>query len=377
MSYLGNVAEYIIPFLIVLTILVFIHELGHYLVARYNGVKIEVFSIGFGPELFGWNDKSGTRWKFSAIPLGGYVRMYGDADGSSRADHDSLSQMESEDYKLTLHGKTVGQRMAVVAAGPIANFLLAIVLIAGIFVFKGQPSLPPVIGGIVSGKISEKIGLKENDKIISLNGETISEFMELREKIQKNAGKDISLLIERKKDGKLETLTFSTKLEEKDEKTGEIKPINYLGIRPGLPIYTPLSPLSALTNSVSMTYKMSVDTLYNLGQMIVGKKSSEELGGILAIGDMAAQSAKGGIFALLMFMAMLSINLGLINLLPIPVLDGGHLLFYGIEAIRGKPVSPKAQEYAFMVGLAIVLGTMLLSTWNDVSRYKLFSWLGF
>lgn len=363
MTSLIGFAEHLVPFLIVLTLLVFVHELGHYLLARYNKVKVDIFSIGFGPELFGWYDAAGTRWKFSMIPLGGYVRMYGDADASSRADQSVLKEMTTEDKSLTLHGKSVGQRMAVVAAGPIANFLFAIMILTGLFVVKGEPFIPTTVGAVVSGKIAEKAGLKEGDKILTLNDVPAKDFHELRDLIVQNKGKDVTIRFVRAGAEQI----LSIKMVEVDS-AGHEKPVGVMGIAPSLPEYHKINPAQALVHAVAKTGMTCRDALTGIGQMIVGKRSAEELGGILSIGDMAGKSAKGGFAALLFFMAFLSINLGLINLLPIPVLDGGHLLFYGIEGIRGKPVSEKVQEYAFMAGLAIVLSVMLMSTWNDVVR---------
>jgi len=363
MASLMNFAQHVIPFLIVLTVLVFVHELGHYLIARYNQVKIEVFSIGFGRELFGWNDKSGTRWKVSMIPLGGYVRMYGDADASSRPDAESLEKMSATEKSMSLHSKRVGQRMAVVVAGPLANFLLAIVILTGIFIVKGEPIIPATIGAVIPGKIAEKAGLKEGDNILSLNGALTKDFHALRDVIVNNKGKDVDVLFVRA--GTEQTIHF--KMVETDDE-GHEKPVGVMGIAPSLPEYHKVNPFLAVTHATERTFTICVDALTGIGQMIVGKRSSEELGGLLSIGDMAGKSAKGGVASLLFFMAFLSINLGLINLLPIPVLDGGHLLFYSIEGIRGKPVPEKIQEYAFMAGLAVVLSVMLMSTWNDVVR---------
>lgn len=368
-----NLPGYIIPFLIVLTILVFIHELGHYLVARWNGVKIETFSIGFGPEVFGFYDKAGTRWKFSLIPLGGYVKMYGDADASSKADTDSLNQMSKEERNLTLHSKPVGQRMAVVAAGPFANYLLAVIIMAFLFAIKGMPVIDSTASGIVDGSIAEKIGMKAGDRITKINDQQIATFNDLRKQLPEVAGKEVTIEIKRDQ----ETLALKAKMVKTDAANGEEKPIAQLGIRPGQITYQPQPVLSAIGQAFATTYTMTVDTLAGLGQMITGKRSSDEMGGILAIGDMASQSAKSGLASLFWFMAILSINLGLINLLPIPVLDGGHLVFYTIEAIRGKPVSQRAQEIAFTIGFFIVIGVMLLSTWNDLTRYKVFSWIKF
>ncbi len=363
MASIISLAEYVIPFLIILTILVFVHELGHYLVARYNKVTIEVFSIGFGPELFGWHDKAGTRWKFSIIPLGGYVKMYGDADASSRPDTKSLKKMTKEQKLNSLHSKSVGQRMAVSAAGPFANFLFAIVVLAGLFMIKGEPFTPASVGAVSSGKIAEKAGLKAGDKIISLNGVPVKDFHDLRNQIIHNKGKDVDVRYLRDSTEQM----VHVKMVEVDT-LGVETPVGVMGIAPPLPEYHKTNPLQAVTHAIEKTWRMSVDTLLGIGQMITGQRSAEELGGILSIGEMAGKSAKGGGTTLFLFMAILSINLGLINLLPIPVLDGGHLLFYGIEGIFGKPVPEKIQEYAFMVGLALVLGVMLMSTWNDVVR---------
>lgn len=368
-SFLAGITEYIIPFLIVLTLLVFVHELGHFLVARYNKVKVEVFSIGFGPELFGFYDKAGTRWKFSLIPLGGYVKMYGDADGSSRPDDSSLKQMSSVDFDQTLHGKRVGQRMAVVAAGPIANYLFALVIMAGLFAFKGMPVVTPQVGEIIPQSVAQKMGLEVGDTILTANNIPVSTFDDLKAVIKENVGKEFHVSVKRPHGQESQTVELTGKLVTINE-SGE-QPSAQLGIRPGNIEFTPLSPVQAVGQSFVSVAKISWDTLKGLGQMITGDRSSKELGGILAIGDMAGQSAKGGFASLLWFMALLSINLGLINLFPIPVLDGGHLVFYSIEAIRGKPVSPKAQEYAFLIGLCIVGGMMLMSTWNDLLRYVL------
>jgi regulator of sigma E protease len=364
-SFLAGITDYIIPFLIVLTLLVFVHELGHYLVARYNGVKIEVFSIGFGPEIFGFHDRHGTRWKFSLIPLGGYVKMYGDADGSSRADNTSLQEMPTDEFEKTLHGKRVGQRMAVVAAGPMANYLFAIVIMAILFSLKGIPHITAEVGEVLPNSIAARMGLQVGDKIIQANTTSIEKFETLKSVIKESAGKELHLVVERKQESQTQKLELTGKLINPEDE----KPVAQLGIRPGNIEFVSLTPLQAIGQSFTSVWTITIDTLKGLSQIIAGDRSAKELGGILAIGDMAGQSAKGGLASLLWFMALLSINLGLINLFPIPVLDGGHLLFYSIEAIRGKPVSAKAQEYAFLFGLFIVGGLMFMSTFNDVMRY--------
>lgn len=362
MTTLLNFAEYAIPFLIVLSVLIFFHELGHFLVARYNKVKIEVFSIGFGSELFGWTDKLGTRWKVSIIPLGGYVKFAGDADASSRPDTEALKTMSAEEKAQTLQGKSVGQRLAISAAGPFANFLFAIVVLTGIYSIKGEPVIPAVVGEVVPGKIAEKAGLKSGDKIISLNNVPPKDFLHLRTLLHENKGKDVELRFVR--DQKEET----AHLKMVEMVSGQEKPVGIMGVKPPSPEFHPINPLYAVVQATTDTWNIAANTLVGIGQMIVGQRSADELGGILSIADMSGKSAKGGVVSLLLFMCMLSISLGLLNLFPIPVLDGGHILFYFIEAIRGKPVSEKAQEYAFMVGLAIILGVMVMSTWNDIVR---------
>lgn len=371
MQFLTTSLEYVLPFLIVLTVLVFIHEMGHYLVARRNGVRVDVFSIGIGPEILGWTDKVGTRWKISLVPLGGYVQMYGDADAASRPDHGAAAGMTDEERSQTLQSKTVGQRIAVVAAGPIANYLLAFFLIAGLCLTQGLPTLSTTISQISPGGVAEKTGLLVGDTIENINGVATPTFEEMRAALQGKAGKTITLTVRRGE--KTQTLTAVMM----DPQSPESKPVSKLGISPTPAQSKTLSIFESVRTAGEIIWKMSVGTLSSLGQMIMGKRSTEELGGVLAIGDMAKQSAEGGGAALIWFMAVLSINLGLINLLPVPVLDGGHIVFYAIEGIRGKPVSAKAQEYAYTVGLILVVGLMLMSTWNDLMRYKLLSWLPF
>lgn len=357
----------VVPFIIVLSILVFVHELGHFLSARRHGVKVEVFSIGFGAELFGFNDAKGTRWKFSLIPLGGYVKMLGDADASSRPDEATLQQLSEEEKKQTLNSKSVYQRIEVSFAGPLANFVFAIFLMMGLFYFKGLPEVPAVIGKVSTEGVANQAGIQEGDKILSINGKTIETFKDLRELVRKSVNQEQVVELERPQTGKM-ILTITPKTTQE----GESK-VGQWGVLPtSMPVFKTLSLFDSLTQSFKVTYDMTVATLEGIGQIIVGKRSSEELGGILSIGDMASQSAKSGISALLWFMCILSINLGILNLLPIPVLDGGHILMYTIEAIRGKPLSLKIQERIFAVGFVAVVTLMILGTWNDLMRYEVF-----
>ncbi|MEI8295239.1 MAG: RIP metalloprotease RseP [Alphaproteobacteria bacterium] len=355
---------YLIPFLVVLTVLVFVHELGHYLVARYNGVRIEVFSIGFGPEIFGWTDRVQTRWKFSLIPLGGYVRMFGDADASSRPDHDALRKAPDELRQQSLHSKTPWQRIAISAAGPLANFLFSFIVLAIVFMIKGQPTYSTTVAAVSPGMQAEKAGLLADDTILKINHETVHDFEQVRGIIRKSGGKELNFEIQRQQ--AMVTITMTPEVE-----NGAVK---LLGINPAIKEFVPQGPLSACKDSVVLVYHLCTSLTYGVGRMIVGKGSANELGSFLSIGSMAGDSAKFGAVALISFMAILSVNLGMINLFPIPMLDGGHILFYLIEIVRKKPISEKAQEYAFIMGFVLVMGLMLFSTWNDLVRFKVIGW---
>jgi regulator of sigma E protease len=368
---MSGALSYILPFIIVLSILVFVHEYGHFWVGRRNGVRVSTFSIGFGPELFGWTDKQQTRWRVSLIPLGGYVKFYGDQDVSSTTVDKNLNSTLSEAEKATiLHNKTPLQRIAVAVAGPAANYLFAIVALTALYAIKGVPtSLPSNISHVQAESLAEKIGLKVDDKIVHLGDYDIKTFDELRKALRASAGKDATITVDRKG----ASITLQAKLYTEEE--GKRKPITVLGIMPGKPIYEKTSFIGAFGQSINYCYSMSVDMLKGIGKMVTGAGGGD-VGGLLTIGDMASKSWNGGIAALIIFMAMLSVNLGLINLLPVPVLDGGHILFCTIEMIRGRALSEKLQERIFMVGLALVLSLMVYSTGADLMRYKVFSFLG-
>ena len=380
-TFLSSSLEYIIPFLIVLTVLVFVHELGHYVVARWNGVKIEVFSIGFGPEIFGWTDKNQTRWKFSLIPLGGYVRMFGDADPSGQSVNPELKIMSLEQKNLTLSSKTPLQRIAVAAAGPLAHYLLAIVIFMGVFTIKGEPVLTNDIGAVVEKSVAERIGVKAGDRITRLNDAPISEFNDIIGTLKDLTGKDVQVEVSRPlsfpedpaagipENAPRESIVLFGKMVTYSDSNEEI-PVQKLGIAPGGSFIRSVGPLQSIGLSIKKCYQYSGEILSSLGQMITGQKGSGELGGILSIGSMAKESVSGGMITLIMFMAVLSVNLGLINLLPVPILDGGHILFCSIEAMTGRPVKEKIQEWAFGIGMFIVLSVMLLTTWNDISHFK-------
>jgi regulator of sigma E protease len=362
-SFLHGGFFYVVGFLVVLTILVFVHELGHYLIARRNGVRVEVFSIGFGPELFGWWDRAGTRWKLSTIPLGGYVKMFGDSDASSGLPIAGLGQLTAAEREVSFHCKRLGQRAAIVAGGPLANFVFAIVVLAILFMTYGQPFTPAEVGQVLPNSAAEKGGIRQGDAIVSIDGHSIDRFEDVQQVVRFNPNVPMTMIVRR--EGELTTLQVTPSLVEESDRLGR-RQIGQLGIRGGGTKYIQRDPANAVVRAVGETWNLSAQTLAAMGQMVIGTRTTDELGGPLRIAQLSGEVAQGGIVPLLWFMAVLSVNLGLINLFPVPVLDGGHLLFYAAEAIRGKPLGQRAQEYGFRLGLALVLTLMVFATWNDL-----------
>lgn len=356
---------YALPFLIVLTVLVFVHELGHYLVARYNGVRVEVFSVGFGPELFGVTDRAGTRWKFGAIPFGGYVKMFGDAGAASQPS-EAVKTMTAEERELAFQYKRLGQRAAIVAAGPLANFLFAVVMLLALFTTAGEPFTPAVVGGVEPHTAAAEAGLKEGDIVLEVDGSGIERFEDITRIVQLRPGQTMAILVER--GGERLELIATPRLSVQTDNFGNEHRVGLLGIRSGPREHRKLDPASAGWRAVVETVRLTGSMLEAVGQMIVGVRDAEEIGGPIAIAKMSGDVAQLGIDQLLWFMAVLSINLGMINLFPVPMLDGGHLLFYGIEALRGRPLGERAQEWGFRIGLALVLTLMLFATWNDLTK---------
>lgn len=364
MDFLIGLGWYIIPFLLVLSTLVFVHELGHYLVARYNGVGVDVFSIGFGPEIFGWNDKAGTRWKISSFPLGGYVKMVGDADAASTPDHSKLQGMSQDARERSLFYKTVWQRIAVTAAGPIANYLFAIVILSILFATVGQRYTVPVIHGFQEESVAEKANFQVGDSIKSINGTPIARFEDLQEIVQSSPEASLDIIVERQ--GQELSLSVTPKISEVRDYFGRIHKTGMLGIKGNEVGYTYRPFWISWWYATQEVLSLSWQTLKALGNVIIGAKSADGLGGPLRIAQMSGEIAQSGFMALIWFMALLSMNLGLINLFPVPMLDGGHLLFYFCEVIRGKPLSEKAQEWGFKLGLWIIMALMILATGNDI-----------
>jgi regulator of sigma E protease len=363
-EFLQHSLTYVIPFLVILTVLVFVHEFGHYLIARWNGVRVEVFSIGFGSELFGWWDRAGTRWKFSTIPLGGYVKMFGDADASSGLPAVGLAQLAQAERDVSFHYKRLGQRAAIVAAGPAANFLFAIVVLAVLFMAFGQPFTPAEVGQVQPGSAAEQGGIRPGDVMLKIDGRPVARFEDVQQAVRLNPGVPMAIVVRR--DGRDIELQITPSPTEITDRFGNHYAIGLLGIARSGMEYVKRDPATAVVQAVSETWNLSASTLQAIWQMVKGTRTTDELGGPLRIAQMSGEVAQGGVVAILWFMAVLSINLGLINLFPVPVLDGGHLLFYAAEAVRGKPLGQRAQEYGFRIGLALVLTLMVFATWNDL-----------
>lgn len=354
-------------FLFVITVVVFFHELGHFAVARLFSVTVQAFSIGFGRELIGWTDRHGTRWKISWLPLGGYVRFAGDADASSRPDVDYMQKLDAHARAGVLHHKPLYQRALVAAAGPLANFVLAIVIFSGVFMLTPQPFEPPVIAEITAGSAAEAAGLQVGDIIKTVDEQPIRHYSDLQRIVGASSGREIRLSILR--DGTQRNLTATPRATEITDDAGVKHSVGLLGIKDR---FEPLPFPQAFARGVNTTGDMIGQTISYFGRLAIGHASPNELSGPLGIAKVSGDFAAAGFMALLNLTALISVAIGFANLLPIPVLDGGHLLYYGFEAVLGRPLGERAQEVGFRLGLAFVLCLMLLATFNDLVRFNLF-----
>ncbi len=366
--------DYVLPFLVVLTILVFVHELGHFSVARYNKVRVEVFSVGFGRELFGFTDKHGTRWKFCAIPFGGYVKMFGEGEeiAVEGGAEDEMRTLSAEEKEVSFHHKRLGQRAAIVFAGPLANFLFAAIVLGLLFGIAGKPSPLAGIGSVQAESAADVAGFENGDKVTKINDTDIKWFDDLRQIVSTSAGVELAFEVER--GGQMLQLLATPKTHVRVDADGVESEIGLLGVTPDPEQleYISVGVLDAAWMGIERTYVQTEQILMALGQIISGSRGADELGGPLRIAQLSGQMAQGGAISLIFFLAALSVNLGLINLFPVPMLDGGHLLFYGAEAIMGRPVNAKTQEYSFRFGLILVLLLMFFATWNDLVQLKVF-----
>lgn len=366
-----GVIGYVVPFLFVLTIVVFFHELGHFLVARWAGVKVLTFSLGFGPELAGFNDKHGTRWKLSAIPLGGYVRFFGDESEASTPDSTKLSTMTEEERKGSFHHKKLGPRAAIVAAGPIANFILAILIFAGLFTFFGRPNATARVDKVMEGSAAAVAGFQSGDLVIAIDGTKIGNFSDMQRIVSTEAGRQLAFTVKRG-DASV-TLQATPELKEIKDNFGNVHKLGVLGITrsnaPGDVLTERVDPATALWLGAKETWFVIDRTLAYVGGVFVGREAADQVGGPLRIAQISGQVATIGLAALIHLTAVLSVSIGLLNLFPVPLLDGGHLLFYAVEAIRGRPLSERAQEMGFRIGLGLVLMLMVFATYNDILHF--------
>ena len=359
----------ILAFLVVLTIVVFFHELGHFLVARWNGVKIDAFSVGFGPELIGFNDKHGTRWKLAAVPLGGYVKFHGDMNGASMPDVDVINAMSEEEKAVSFAHKKVWQRASIVAAGPIANFILAIVIFTFSLMFFGRIVSDPLVSMVQPGSAAEAAGFQAGDIVKLVDGERIASFTDIPRLVAPNPGRELVFTVER--DGKELVLPVTPRLEVRKDRFGNREEVGLIGItndgKAANARVEKYGPVDAIGRAIYETWFIISRSLSGLWDMITGAISVKQLSGPIGIAKTSGDVATLGVGALVNWVALISVSIGLLNLFPIPILDGGHLVFYAYEAIRGKPLSDNAQEYSFRVGLALLLTLMVVATWNDIS----------
>jgi regulator of sigma E protease len=344
LEFLSDGLRSIIAFIVVLGVLVFVHEMGHYLAARWRGVHVEVFSIGFGKVIKSWTDRQGTEWRLSWLPLGGFVKLHGQ-EGPGDATEQQMARWQEG---RTFHNKPVRDRAIVVAAGPAANFILAAVLFAGLYMTMGQPLPSATVGTVMEGSAAANAGLQPGDRILALDGEAVRRFEDVQRHIQPRAGQPVQVRIDR--GGAEQILTATPAARESDG--------NRVGVL-----------------GVTQTVDITGQTFAGIWEMVTGRRGTEDLGGPLRIAQLSGQVAQLGLASLITFIAVLSVNLALINLFPIPVLDGGHLVFYAAEAIRGRPLSPRAMEYGFRAGIAVLAALFIFTTWNDVTRLIPMGWV--
>jgi regulator of sigma E protease len=358
---------YLFSFLAAILVIIFVHEFGHFIVGRWCGVKVDVFSLGFGRELWGFNDKHGTRWKLSAIPLGGYVKFEGDANAASQPDRNNLSP-------TSLHAQSVAKRAAIVAAGPIANFILAIAIFTMSFMIAGVSYMEPVISEVVSGSAADRAGLKPGDIVQDIDGSAITSFEDLQQSVFFRAGEKLNVTLSRS--GSPVSVQLVPEPKEIDDGFGGKVTIGLMGVKhnpgPSEPRYRQYNLTEAFNKATDRTWLIISTTGKIVKHMITGSQSVKQVGGAVSMAKGAGDQASEGGWAFLMYVGFLSVSIGLINLFPVPMLDGGHLVYFAIEAVRGKPLGQQAQEWGYRIGFSVVIMLMALGLFNDAGR--LISW---
>lgn len=370
MEIISNILYYVVPFLVLLGILVFVHELGHFLVARAGGVKVDEFSIGFGKELWGRTDKKGTHWKVCAIPLGGYCKFYGDEDAASVSESEKLKDISEEEKKHIFQFLAPSKRMLIALAGPGANYLFAILIFTLIFWGFGRMTFPPVVGEVIPDSAAAKAGILKNDRILEINGHEIKDFNGIRYEV--DLAVDGKVEVKLLRDGQEKVLNFPLEVIEVTEYNGTVSKRAMLGVKSVNVVElddTDLSLWEALRDASIETWDITSATLRGVGQMLTGERGGDDVGGIIRIAEMSGDITKqNGIFDFVVFMALLSINLGLINLFPIPLLDGGHIVICLVEMVTRREMSVRVKDMLFRTGFALIMALMIFATWNDIVR---------
>jgi regulator of sigma E protease len=367
----GGFTGWVIPFLFGLSVVVFFHELGHFLVARFCGVKVLTFSLGFGPELAGFTDRHGTRWKISAVPLGGYVKFFGDENAASVPDQTRVESMTADERRQSFFHQPVGRRAAIVVAGPLANFILAVAIFAFVFSIYGRQTTSARVDSVVPDSAAAAAGLKPGDVVLAIDGHKIESFSDMQRLVSANAGRTLSLEIDR--GGAPVTLSATPELKRSKDGFGNNTCQAVLGVSrsmsPADVKTTRADPASAVWLGVKETWSIVDRTFSFIGGLFSGTECADQVGGVVRIAQISGQVASLGFMPVLQLAAMLSVSIGLLNLFPVPLLDGGHLLFYGIEAARGRPLPERAQEIGFRIGFAIVVMLMIFTFINDTSPW--------
>ncbi|MGO9673749.1 MAG: RIP metalloprotease RseP [Methylocella sp.] len=368
-AYLWAAAADILPFIFVLSLVVFFHEMGHFLVGRFCGVKVDAFSLGFGPELFAFVDRFGTRWRVGALPLGGYVKFHGDANGASMTDTAAAAMMSREDRAVSFFAQNVWKRAAIVVAGPIANFILAIAIFTGIYCVNGIPIQQPLVDKVIAGSAAEAGGFQPGDLIVSINGDPIDSWEAMTRVVQRSS--DTALTFDVDRQGKRIILVATPRRRDISTPFGATR-AGVLGVetlgRPGTWRVQHDGITRSFARAASDTWYVVARTGSYVGGLVMGREGADRLSGPIRIAEVSGDMAKIGIAALLNLAALLSISVGLLNLMPVPLLDGGHLFYYAVEVVRGRALDERTQALGFKVGLTLVAGLMVFSTYNDILR---------